>query len=523
MKFTIIFIMLVMMMPIRAETKNVNDSPAKYGGTLVWGTRNRPDVINPILITTSVSSSLSQLIFNGLVRLNSKDQIVPDLAQSWDMSEDGLVYTFYLRENIRFHDGKEFTAADVKFTYDKIIDPSIDSPFGFHFTDVKEFKMIDKAVFQIVLKKPNSFFIYRLTKEIIPRHYFAADQDFKNSNFGFYPVGTGPFKFKEWDEKDQIILEYNPDYYEGRPYLDEIIVKIYASSRDVWNALMRGEIDYATFIEREDYEFAKNDNSFKTFSLPIDAYYALFFNMDDFILSDRKMREAIAYSIDRKELIDRASFGYGLGCRGSFYPDALGFNPVVESYEYNPKKAITLLNEAGWKDNNGDGILEKDGNCLEIKVLVDSKRKIYKKIIMIIRQQLQAVGIKVKVQRYAEDKELTKAYLEQNRPNAHLKLILANSKGAEFWSSDNNRDVKLWVYNNPEVDNLLAEGINTLDDDKKDQIYQRIYKMIYEDQPACFLYFPYVFHAVSSRFENVDEFFTLYMPTYTVKDWFVGE
>ena len=242
MRPVIAIILSMMLSAAVLEAKEVSQDKPRYGGTLVWGVAYKPTIINPILTTQSVSASLQDLIFNQLIRLNAKGEIEPDLAQSWEISDDGLIYTFHLRKGVKFHDGVECTAEDVKFTFDKIIDPQINSPFRPPFQLVKEFKAIDKYTFEVVLNKPSTPFIYNLIRPIAPKH-LLENRDLKNTAFNFQPIGTGPFKFKSWSKDDQIILEYNPDYYEGRPYLDRIIVKTYSDSRQLWSALMRQEVD----------------------------------------------------------------------------------------------------------------------------------------------------------------------------------------------------------------------------------------------------------------------------------------
>lgn len=520
----IIVTLLIMLTLTVTGNKGVAKQDKPYGGTLVWGTRNKPTVINPLFTTSSVSMSLLDLIFNRLVRISSKGEIEPDLAESWDISSDGLVYTFHLRKGVRFHDGVECTADDVKFTYENFINPKNNSPFNSLFESVNGFKVIDQYTFQIILNKPSCSFMYRLVREITPKHILEG-ADLRNCNFNFHPIGTGPFRFKEWGKDNQIILEYNPGYYEGRPYLDKIIVKVYPDSRDLWTGLMRGDVDYATFIESEDYEVVKLDPVFKAFAIPWDNYYAVIYNLADPLLSDKRIREAIAYGVNRKELIKRVAFGYGQECVGPFQPKSFGFNPLVLPYEYNPGRSLELLKEAGWKDEDSDGILEKRGEKLELRVLVHTRSEIYQRIIMAIRQQLQQIGIKVQVVLYNDEGELSDDFLEEHQPQAQLRLFLAGidpDQTKENWSSKVPKRIdKLWLYRNEEVDRLFESGTVARDRKERQAIYQRIHRLIYEDQSACFLYFPFVFHVVSAKLANTNEYFTLSMPTYTMKDWYI--
>ena len=509
--------------PVIANAQDAPHEPRPYGGTLIWGVCTKPTIINPILTSHSISAALLDLIFNHLVRLNAKGELEPDLAERWDISADGLSYTFYLRKGVRFHDGQECTAEDVKFTFDKMMDPAVNSPFQPSFELVRDCKVIDAYTFQVNLKKPSVIFIYRLLRSIAPKH-LLENVDLKDCPFNSHPVGTGPFCFKGWTKDGRIILEYNPDYYEGRPYLDEIEVKVYPTVRDVWIAMMRGEVDYAGFIEREDYEVSMADQAFKAYAFPMDSYYALFYNPDDPVVADKRVREAIAYGIDRKDLIEKVAGGYGVESNGPFYPGSIGSAPQVQPYAYNPERSLALLAEAGWQDKNGDGIFEKKGQDLELKVLVDARNEISKKIAMLVRQQLQEIGIRLRVLLYDDDSRLTNEFLKENKPNAELRLFFGGepAHGMYNWSSKNpKRSDRLWGYRNPEVDRFFEEGEVIWEVKKRQVIYRKAGRLIYEDQPACFLYFPFVFHALSGKFSNTDDFFNINMPTYTIKDWYI--
>jgi len=509
---------------VKAEVEPAQkDKP--YGGTLVWGTANRPTIINPILTNRSVSASLMELIFNKLVRLNHKGEIEPDLAESWEVSDDGLTYTFYLKKGVRFHDGVECNAEDVKFTYERIVDPKVNSAYRANYQLVEKWEVLDKYTLRIILKKPFAFFLYKLDREIAPKH-LLENIDLDNTKFNYHPIGTGPFKFKEWHRDDTIVLVANEDYFEGRPYLDRIVIKTYPDASQLWAALMRGEVDYMEFLEQKDYEIVKTDPTFKTYAIPVDYYFAIAYNLEDKILSDRRVRYAIAYVINRKELIQRVAGGYGKECLGPFYPESEFFYEGIEPFEYNPQRAKVLLSEADWQDIDNDGILEKNGEELGLKILVDERYDIFKKITMLIRQQLQEVGIKVTVILFNNKSQLTSEFLESKRPQMCLIYGFANRlvpyEAAMDWCSIFKiKAGRLWKYRNRDVDRFFESGQITKDKQKRKKMYKKIHQLIYTDQPACFLYFPVHFHAISSRFEGIDDFFCLNMPYYMIKEWYI--
>jgi len=519
----LLFFMMSMLIATVAFSRSAVQEKKAYGGTLRWGVHTQPTGINPITTTNSVSVSLMGLVFNNLVRLNAQGEAIPDLAESWDVSDGGLVYTFHLKKRVRFHDGTECTADDVKFTYEMFVKPQNRSPFASSFQLVREFRAVDRYTFQIILKKPYAQFIYRLTREIVPKHLLEKE-DILKSPFNRHPVGTGPFRFKEWNKDNQIILEFNPDYFEGRPFLDRIIIRPYPTLHDVWSALMRREVDLALFLNREDYETVKNDATFKAYSFPSDFYYALVHNPDDEIFADKRIRQAIAYGIDRKQLIKRIAHGYGVESTGPFYPHSFGFNEQVSPYVYDPETAARLLQQAGWQDVNNDGILEKEGRNLRLRVLVDTRDAMYQRIIMELRQQLQEIGIEVEAIPYNRDEMLTKDFLSKTATQAHLTILFSGTDPdqvlEDWYSKIPQRPDKLWQYRNERVDALFELGASMLDVKEREKIYQVIHKEIYEDQSVCFLFFPFYFHAVNSKFGGIDAFFNINMQYYMMKDWF---
>ena len=498
-----------------------------YGGTLVMGARNIPTIINPILTTHTVSADLTSIIFNTLVRVNSTGEIEPNLAENWQISTDGLMYTFYLKRGIKFHDGIECTAEDVQFTYRQLIDSQNNSPYRFHFELIQEIEVLNKYALRIILSKPFPPLLFKLAdREIVPKHILEGE-DLQKTSFNYHPIGSGPFKFKSWDrETNQIELVANPDYFEGRPYLDKIIVKIYPDSSHLWSAIMRQEIDLILYLNDEDYQIIKKDPAFKTYKISWDKYWAIAYNLNDAILHDQEIRRAIAFGINRKKIMEKISIS-GIESTGPFHPKSIGFNPGVKPLEYNPVKAKMNLMHRGWHDVDGDGILEKNKVDLEIRLLVNESSKIYKKMAVLIRQQLAEIGIKTKIIFYKDENVLNKGFLERNRPQAWLRFFkgfgLDPYEAAGSWYSVSTEFCKAWDYKNEEIDRLFKSGRVIKDENARAELYKNIHKIIYDEQPACFLFFPSISHAVSAKIEETNEFFNTYMPVYTMKDWYISD
>jgi len=497
-----------------------------YGGTLVIGDSNQPTLVNPVLTNLSISVSLMNVVFNRLVRVNPLGELVTDLAKSWDISSDGFVYTFHLRSGVKFHDGTEFTSADVLYTYQKIRNQETGSPFFSEMSNVQGFTAPDRYTFKVILKEPQASFINQCTREIMPKHLYEGT-DIRKSPFNYKPVGTGPFKFKEWTRDGQITLEANPDYFEGRPYLDRVVFKTYKNRSEVWSALMRGEVDLIRFMSVEDYEITKKDASFKTYATPVPDYYLISYNLGDPVLADPKVRLAIACAIDRKGLIEKVDKGYGVESIGPFFKGSWAFNPKVKPILYDPAQAISFLKEAGWQDKDGDGLLEKSGKSLVIRMMVDSRDEKMRKMAMLIRQQLQEVGIRLEIRLYQDETEMNNS-VSLNDMQAHLTYYIGGgpdpNETAKLWGSGDLRKGKIWTHSklDPEMDRLINLGQITQNKKNRGEIYQNLHEIIYGEQQACFLYFPFMFHAVSKKVHGADSFLnSMHMPDYTMKDFYV--
>ena len=487
-----------------------------YGGELVVGDNNRPTLINPLLVNTGIAASVDSLVFSCLVRMSPKGKLEPELAESWEVSKDQRAYTFYLRHGVKFHDGVELTSADVLFTFQKIKDPASNCPYRLTVSNVEFFAAPDAYTFYVVLKKPQQSLLHDLYHEILPKHLYE-NGSLRENQFNRKPVGTGPFKFKEWTS-DRIVLEANENFFEGRPHLDQIVFKSYENIEEVWSALMRGEIDLMKFISVNDYELTQKDPAFKTYAFSLSDYYVISYNLDDPLLSDIRFRQAINHAVDRKQLIERAERGYGVESTGPFHPNSPAYNPSVQPCTYDPAQALKILETLGLKDKP-----------VELRMLVDARQGKMRKIALILRQQLQEVGVRLRLELCYDDAEMKKHLSSkdfqarlvmfsghENYPDETIKRWHSRYEGrGEFWGTQ---------FADPEIDRLIEEGRVSQNWQASKKIYRQLHETLYQKQPACFLYFPYAFHAVSNRLSGTDKFFSLaYVMDFYLKDFYVTQ
>jgi peptide/nickel transport system substrate-binding protein len=428
-----------------------------------------------------------------------------------------------LKKGVKFHDGHEFTAEDVKFTYDAINDVRNRSPWRTNTEMVGAWEIINKHTIKATLKKPFDSLLYKLVREIAPRHLLEGEE-IAHALFNSHPVGTGPFRFEKWSKNNLIELEANADYFEGRPPLERIVIKTYQNIPQLWSAFMRQDIDLIKYLSRSNYLVLRTDPTFRTYTIPAENYYSVVYNLKDSSISNVNVRRAIAHAVNKKIIIEMTT-GAGIESTGPFHPHSSGFNPEAKSFDYDPQKALEIFSNQGWR-KDAHGVLRKKDRELVINLLIDSRKDIDRKIGMLMRQQLAEVGVKVKIKFYSGEKDLNSNPFERFEAQAWLRSLAGIRKGddnvvAKYWYSRSSEFAKYGGYENKSVDQLFEEARTTRSENKTADIYKGIHRMIYEDQPACFLFYPLTYHAVSRNLHNTDEYFSVYMPTYTMKDWYV--
>ena len=485
-----------------------SNNKSAYGDVFVDSSIGDASILNPILSTDSASGDIHGLIFNGLVKYDKKLKLIGDLAETWKVSKDNLTITFYLKKNIRWQDGLPFTAADVEFTYQKLTDPKTKSPYKSGFELVKKFEVIDEFTIQITYGVPFAPALENWGMGILPKHILEK-VDINTAPFNSKPTGTGPFKFEDWSRGERIRLKANETYYDGRPFLDKVLCRIIPDQATQLLELKSGGIDsmgltsdmYVTLTK--DPAFTSKYNTYKYIGF---NYTYLGFNLKNPLFADKNIRKAIAYGINKKEIIDGVLLGYGVEATGPFLPRSWAYNKDVKKMEYNPEKAKLLLKDAGWEDTDKDGILEKNGKKFEFMLMTNQGNKGRELVTQMIQQNLKKLGVKVNIRIIAwssfinefVDKKKYDAIVMgwQLSPDPDIYDIFHSSKTGE-------KEYNFVSYKNPEVDKLLIEGRTTYEIEKRKKAYNKIHEIIADDLPYVFIYVPESIVAVDKRFQNI--------------------
>ncbi len=460
-----------------------------------------------------LATSFGSLVYSGLVNVGIDGEFAPDLAERWDVSPDGLTWTFSLRKALTYHDGTPLAASDVAAMYGRILDPSNESPLGAIYRMVKEVVAEGSDRVRVKLFAPYGPLPYLMMRSVVPDRPPSASS---------YPPGTGPFLFAGMSD-DELVFEANPEYYGGRPKLDRVVFRMYPDQKKAWVALLRGEVDAVTDLELEDYITIRNDARYRTWEMPDSFCYSLIFNTRDLLLSQPGVRKAIVAAIDRVDLIDRALEGAGIAASGPFLPGSQFTDPDPSLQAYDLPMAKRLLADLGWKDTDGDWVLEKGGQELVLRILVDKGDTSKDAAAKRLQLQLLQAGIKAEFE-FLPPQQL---FSERLIPGKYQAVFMqSNTLGDPdqmlnaFWHSSSIGRSNLAGYRNLEVDRLIDLGRVTVDPGRRREIYRGIHRILAADAPAAFLFVKKRFSATSARIagvaSSIEAFYNVLL-----KDWYL--
>ena len=481
---------------------------ADYGDAFVSGSIADARTLIPILASDSASADICAMIFNGLVKYDKNINLTGDLAESWEIKDEGLTIIFHLRKDILWHDGAPFTADDVKLTYQKLIDPSVRTPYSGDFLKIKSLEVTDEHTVKITYFEPFSPGLASWGMQMMPRHLLDKE-NLNNSGFARNPIGTGPYKFRSWRSQSKIELSSNKEYFEKMPFISRYISRVIPDESTLFLELQSQGIDSCGLTPLQ-YKKQTNtkffEDNFKKFRLQSFGYTYLGYNLNNPLFRDKNVRRALNYAVDKNEVIRGVLLGFGKVCTGPFVPESWAFNNDVAPKEFNPEKAKKLLSESGWTDSNADGTLDKDGIKFEFTIITNQGNLERQKVAEIIQARLKEIKVKVKI-KVIEWSAFLSEFIDKRRFDA---VLLGWSLGRDpdcydIWHSSKTKEGEFNFagYRNPTIDTLLEAGRKTFDQDKRREIYHKIHKILYDEQPYMFLYVPESLPIIASRFEEV--------------------
>ena len=479
-----------------------------YGDAFIEASIADARTLVPILASDSASSSVTGLIFNGLVKYDKDINLVGDLAESWEIEEEGLVIVFHLRKNVLWQDGHRFRAEDVEFTYRKLIDPNVRTPYSGDFERVKSLETLDDFTVKVTYKEPFAPGLSSWGMPIIPKHIFK-NEDLNKTQYARKPVGTGPYKFKVWKTQEKIELESYRDCFEKRPYIDRVVYRVIPDEATIFLELQTQGIDSSglsplQFSRQTETPFFKQ--YYRKFRLPGFNYTYMGYNLGNPKFSDKRVRQALNYAVDKDEIIKMVLLGYGQIATGPYVPQSWAYNPEVKPVPFYMEKAKSLLAEAGWADTDNDGWLDKDGMLFEFTLLTNQGNEERAKVSQIIQRRLKEIGIRVKIKIVEWSVFLTE-FIDKRNFEAILLgwSVPREPDNFDIWHSSKTKEGEFNFigYKNEEVDRLLIEARRSFDQDFRKTCYQRIHQILYDEQPYMFLFVSESLSALHNRFRGI--------------------
>ncbi|MEX2356491.1 MAG: peptide-binding protein [Thermaerobacterales bacterium] len=492
-------------------------APADPGprGEISYGVVGDFNLLNPIFITAKTEDFVLSHLFSGLVRYSADLELEGALAADWEFSDDALTWTFHLREGVQWHDGHPFTAEDVRYTLETLVDPDYGGPRASDFRNLDKVIVLDDHTVEIHLKEPFAPFLDALTIGILPEHIFGdvPVAELRESPWNRAPVGTGPYVFKEWREGQHVVLEAAPEFWDEGPYIKQVMVRIFQDNQVMLAALEAGEITALDAIPPDEIGRlqADLDASHNFYEHPANGYTYIGLKHTHPLFSDRRVRQALMVGINRQQIIDDVFSGYGIPVNSHYPPVASVYHDRIDTYDYDPDRAADLLSEAGFSLQGG--VLQNAaGEPFAFELVTGVGNPQMEDLLLAARQQLLAVGVDMKVEPL-EWSVLLSQYLDTGDFEAYAlgwslgldpdAFIFFHSEAAEVGPDGFLSGLNDVSFRNAAVDELLEEGRRTLAPAARQEIYGELHSLLNQELPYVFLYTQTIVGAIHNQVEDV--------------------
>ena len=440
-------------------TAHDDNTPTSTDSTLVYGSGDYTR-INPAM---DEHGEINVLLFDGLTDHDGAGQIVPRLAESWDYDPDTLTYTFHLAQNVTWHDGAPFTAEDVKFTFQAIMDPDNGSENAPNYEDVTDITVVDDHTVSFTLSAVNTAFLEYMTMAILPQHLLEGE-DMQTSDFFRAPVGTGPYRLESWDPGQSITLVKNPDYFAGPAHIDTIVFKIVTDSNAKAMQLQTGELDLAQVTPKDAASF-EGKAGYTVYDMTTSDYRGILYNFHNaYWQQNADLIPAINCAIDRQAIVDAVLLGRGEVAYSPLQRNIYN-DPDVERWDYDPARAAQLLTAAGCTQDS-EGFWQRNGARIAFTINASPDDQVRIDMAQAAAQQLRAIGLDVQAAIPAEGIDWGGqecCIIGWGSPfdaDDHTYKVFGTDKGANYSG-----------YSNPQVDEALTKARQTDDPAERKAAY----------------------------------------------------
>jgi peptide/nickel transport system substrate-binding protein len=511
------------------EASNKTEDSA--GGTKQGGKVTIPIVGDPIFNpwhpnAYAESNLVNRVIFSALTRPGEDLAPTAHLAESWSASEDGLVWTFNLRNDVKWHDGEQFTAEDVEFTFNQIVlNKDLGANGSSNFKTVDHVEVVDEFTVNFHMKSANAALPAYLgfNAEILPKHKFEGEDPWELTSFNKEaPVGTGPFKVGKYISGQSVELVKNEDFYAGAPNLDSVVFKIVPDANTQIAQALSGELDLFVVDDKATIERLKSSDKLNVVANDTTKYFWISLNQENELFTDVKVRQAFVHAIDRQAIIDTVLKGYAKLADAAITPNqAFYYTDQVTRYNYDPEKAKQLLAEAGWTDSDGDGIVDKDGKKFSFLFEIAQQGDL-EPVAQMVHQYLKKVGLDVELKTLEWNTMIQKNVIQRD-----YEMILNwwayptdPDVFAQYFSGNAGKGNNIPGYKDEKLDDLLLKGQQTSDPEERKKIYTEVQQYMSDTLPYLYLWYPQELSVSSKRIKGAPE---MYMggKLYYINEWWV--
>jgi peptide/nickel transport system substrate-binding protein len=480
------------------------EEPQNQGGVVIWAQTSDISTLNGLLTADYPTIYVTGLLFEPLVGVSPVDgQIIPALADSYEVAPDGKTYTFHLNKDAKWHDGTDVTAEDVKFTFDVALDETSPNPRRSSILPLLEsYRVIDDDTFEMVAKEPFATFLYDVPWPVLtmPKHIW---ENVPPGEWGNDPgstgqdparvVGTGPFKFQEWRQGESVTLAKNDQYYDPNmiPVIDELIMRVLPDPSTEVEALKAGEIDIVEIVPAPQVEEVQNTEGLKVDIYPGWSFSYIGLNMDPEkspFFQDQRVRQALFIGIDKEAIKDNIYLGLGEVARGTQPKLSYAYSPesFEETYDFDPERARALLAEAGWTDTNGNGIVDKDGVEFSFELITSSGGgATVDQLLAELQQKWREIGVEMTpvMMEWSAMLDLTSQTHEFDAVLQGFGWDPSLNQGALFRCDSYNGGFNDIKYCNEAYDALDEQQLRELDREKRRELLIEQSQIIWDDLP----------------------------------------
>lgn len=468
-------------------------------GQIIVGFSQEPTVFNPLMPRIEVDDGVQLSIFDALFRINPEGEFIPALAaevptvENGGLSEDGLEWRIKLRDDVTWHDGEPFTAEDVKFTLDLVVDPEFRSWRTTGHDLVRDLTVVSPTEITWRMAEPFAPYMAILVETmIVPEHILGPEEDRNNAPFNQAPVGTGAFKWGSRTAGDHIELVANPDYYGDGPYIERLIYKYIPDLTVLYTQFKSGDIDIAgsQYITPDNYEEAKTLSGKVVEIVPAPTVESLFLNMARPRFQEEAVREALYAALDKQAIIDALYYGLPTPTESYLPQQSYYYNPNLPKHEFNLEKANQLLDDAGW-ERGPDGIREKDGVRLAFSNSTTSGNHLREQAQQFMQQTFAEIGVEMTISNKPPAVMWGDYWTNSEFDSVIVGIVFTTGADADvtvrFHSgaipAQDGAGSNTGQYESAEVDKLLEQGTSTFVPEERREIYYKIQEIVRDDLP----------------------------------------